>query len=181
MGFLRKSRSPQEMGSRLAQLYEVAFSADRFHGLVDDQALANGQTMDRALGEWHAFGAFVFTRCLWSAFNDAERISPLIDSFRSAMVCRLGLSDRVAEFLVASAGLREKEYMEHFDKVKDGPGLSTFFSRVAAHITGHFSADLDKKALPQEADLLIVFPLTDYGMSVMADTTRVLKGGILEK
>jgi len=105
-------KSPQELGLFLRAAYPVAFSADRFHGFFDADSFAEGQNIDLALAEWHAFGAFVFTCCLWLACKDRGGISTALDYFRPGVLELLSGNDRAHGFFLEIALEREKDYMK---------------------------------------------------------------------
>lgn len=180
MSWFSKKRTPEEMAIVLATLYEGAFSADKFHAFVGSDTFSATQTVDMALGEWHAFGIFVFVRSLFVAL-DPNRVRAIPGLFRIAVAHKLLLSDAVREFLLTDGLEREREYMAEFEKIQDGRSTSRFFGRVVAHITGHFCAEVEAEGLPQVADLGTVIGLSKYVTSVMKTTIEALRSGIIEK
>lgn len=170
-----KRMSSDEMGQFLADAYREAFGADRFHSLFDNASLADGQTIDFALAEWHAFGAFIFTYCLWVVYNDRNKVSPILNCFHPALLSSLCLNEVAEKRFLTIASDREREYVDHFQRVKDGADMGIFFSRVIARITGDFSSDCDSKGLPQTSDLAINAPLCGYVIDVMKHTKLAIQ------
>ena len=164
-----------QMGKFLVDAYRVAFGADQFHSLFDHTALADGQPIDFALAEWHAFGAFIFTYSLWVVYNDRSKVAPILDSFRPALLDSLSLNEVAEKRFLEVASDREKEYVGHFQRVKDAPSMATFFSRVVARITGGFSSDCDSKGLPQTSDIAVTVPLSGYAMDVINHTKSAVQ------
>lgn len=171
----RKRMSATEMGEALREPYQVWFSADMFHSLFKNADLAPGHTVDFALAEWHAFGAFVFTHCLWIIYSDQHKVFPILDSFRPALLKSLCLNKACEKRLLEIWTDREKDYFEHFQVVRDGPGMVIFFSRVAARITGHFSPDSELAGLPQTAPINESAGLSAYTIEVMVQTKRMIE------
>jgi hypothetical protein len=172
--------TPEEVGKFLAQAYVSAFGPDEFHEVFDNESLADGQSMDSALAEWHAFGCFIFTHCLWVTYRCRSKVVAILDCFRPALLNLLSLSEAVESALLDIALDREEEYVPRFLAAKDGTDLMAFFSRVIARITGDFDADLDSKGLPQTCDIVTNLGLSAKTSVVIALTMSALKQCRLE-
>jgi hypothetical protein len=172
--------TPQEVGDFLAQAYISAFGPDEFHDIFDNESLGDGQSMDSALAEWHAFGCFIFTHCLWVTYRSRSKVVPILDHFRPALLNLLSLSKTAESTLLDIALDREKEYVARFQAAKDGTDLMVFFSRVIARITGDFDADLDSKGIPQTSNIVTNLGLSAKTSVVIALTMSALKQCSLE-
>ena len=168
----RKRKSPQELGMLLRTVYPAAFGADMFHRLFDAKSFAEGRSIDEALAEWHAFGAFVFTHCVWLAVKDRDAISTVLDSFRPGVLRLLSGNDYAYSFFLEIAERREADYMKRFAALRGGNGakLFGFFTRAVSRIIGSFSEEAESAGLPQDAPIDCVVPLSEYTMGVMSCT-----------
>ncbi|MGH9400936.1 MAG: hypothetical protein ACRD2P_02380 [Terriglobia bacterium] len=173
--FRKKRRSPAELAKFLAEAYRGAFGADKFHALFDATSLNPSQDADLALAEWHAFGTFVFTYSLWVVYNSPSMLSPMLGSFRPALLSSLRLNEACEKRLLEIASDREKDYIAHFRRVKEGKDLACFFSRAVARITGGFSSEPDMQGIPQGGDIAVVTSLAGCVMEVMRHTKSAIE------
>lgn len=170
----RKRLSPDEIGKLLAAAYQKSFSADTFHSFFGSTSLADGQTIDFALAEWHAFGTFSFTYCLWNVYGKRDKIFPILDSFQPAVLESLRLNGAAEKQFLAIASDREKEYVSQYGKVKNGTSMAVFYGRVIAHITGTFDPEVDALRLSQASDPILGVGLSRYAVEIMAATKSVI-------
>lgn len=175
VGWFSRKKGAPDIARGLVAAYPVAFSADRFHSLFPSTALYKGQSMDFALAEWHAFGAFVITRCLWVAYGRNERVAPILDHFRPSLLDVLSLNKDTLDHFLEVASERERDYMERFPKTKDGKEISAFFSYVVAHITGHHPEASEFLGMPLGSDPAITLPLSQNITALMVATIERLK------
>lgn len=173
--FRKRRRSADELGKFLAEAYRGAFAADKFHGLFDTASLAPDQNVDVALAEWHAFGAFVFTYCLWVVYDDQDKVFSVLDSFQPDLLRSFFLNEACEKRFLEIASDREKDYVVRFRRAKEGRDLECFFSRATARITGQFSSELDLQGIPQPTDIALTLPLTDYTMAVLGETKSAIE------
>jgi hypothetical protein len=149
---LNQKRSATEIGASLAECYHSAFSADAFHGYFDSASIAEDQDIDHALAEWHAFGTFSYTFCLWKVYDDQSKVSAVLDVFQLKLLESLHLNEAARKQFLNIVTERQNEYLSRYQEVNDGPSMARFFGRVVSHITGSFSADFDRLGIPQLAD-----------------------------
>jgi hypothetical protein len=167
--------SLEQTGEFLADAYRSAFGAGRFHSFFDDSALAQGQTVDLALAEWHAFGCFVFTHLLWTIYRSRDKVSTILDSFKPALLGFLLLNESTEDVFLNIASQREQEYIAQFQGTKGGADLAVFFGRVISRITGHFDTDSGAKGIPQASDISTNVALCSYTFDVMMHTKLALE------
>lgn len=164
----------------LRAAYPGAFGADRFHRFFDAESFAEARSIDEALAEWHAFGAFVFTHCVWLACKDGDMASTVLDYFRPGVLELLSGNDRAYGFFLEIAQEREVDYVTRFAALEGGNGakLTGFFARAVARITGSFSEDAESLGLPQPAPIDYVVSLTQYAVGVMTHTKDAIKSHV---
>jgi len=172
--WLRKCKSPEELGRFLGEAYRRAFTTNVFQQLFPPDLLPEGRDIDLALAEWHALGAFAFTYCAWSVYKDRNRVMPILNSFRPFILGMFNGNNKLENAFLNIASERENQYIEQFCAAKNGADLAVFFGLASARITGNFAEELQVLDFPQESDICLTMPLTEYVMGVLEVTKEVL-------
>lgn len=162
------------MGEVLADCYRTAFSADTFHSYFECASFAEGQNPDSALAEWHGFGTFSYTYCLWIAYEDQDVVFPILDVFQPGLLESLRLNQLAERYFLEIVTERQNEYLRRYQEINDSSSMQRFYGRVVSHITGRSAAALDEVGIPQIADASCAAALCHYHTAVMIETRELI-------
>ncbi len=104
--------------------------------------LAEGQTPDCALAEWHAVMTSAVTYAIVASLDSREKISPLLDAFQPAFV--KSLSPGCREVFLKIANARAADYTQGIHAALssgDLPQAIGLSSLMARRVTGHYDSE----------------------------------------
>ncbi len=141
-------------------------------------ALAEGQTLDSALAEWHALMISATTYALWASLGSREKIFPILDVFRPAFLEFLSPGCREVFLKIASA--REEDYIKGISaalKSKDVTQAIELSSLMARRVTGHYDEEAEKTGLPvlKGPDIITVTALWKLVTDIIICTKKYIE------
>lgn len=171
----RPRRSASEIGTILAETYHSVFKTEAFHEYFGSSPFANNQTVDHALAEWHAFGAFTYSFCLWRVYEDQDQVFGVLDVFQPKLFRTLNLNEATRKRFLEIVENRENQYLSAYQRISNGADMAQFYGKVVSRITGAFDPALDELQVPQIGDAEITSGLSRYHTVVMAETKKLIE------
>src|SRR6266566_1335672 len=135
--FERKEPTRQEVIRIVVN--EMVESELKPNNYINSLLLAEGQSLDNSLAEWHAVSFSIMHYAFAVSLGTADKISPMISMFRVALAERLSLNCRNRFLAIVTA--REKEYLHGLFETlnsRDAEQAMKLCGSMGARITGHF-------------------------------------------
>ncbi|SRR5229473_6291133 len=154
MGFLsglfkRREQTREELIKQTTDMMlEGDAKPDKFFEWFGSEPLAKGQTLDSALAEWHALTVSGTHYALVASLGTAEKVSPIINMYRSAFAQRLSPDCR--NIFLQIVMFREEEYVKAIFKAlksEDSAQVLKLFGSMARRITGYYDEEVEKAGL----------------------------------